>query len=151
MNEWWQARSQREQVMLGIMALIAVPVIGYFLVLKPLLDWENRAREEYLMALDRQGRVSAMVGGPESGADSFEGSLEAFVGNSAAEIGLTLEESVAEGPDRLRIAIPEASGPAALAWIDRLEAEGLRVSALRIEPAGSGNVSIGATVARSGS
>lgn len=150
MRDWWLQRSRREQILLQVMALIALPIIAYFLLIKPLLEWEERARADYLVALDRQGRVAAMVGGPDGAADGYDGSLALLVGNSAEEIGLQLDSNVEEGPDRLRIAVEEASGSAALAWIDRLESSGLSVEALQITPTGSGNVSIEATLSRGG-
>lgn len=140
MRHWWIERSRREQLMLGIMALIAVPIIAYYLILKPLHDWEDSARADYLAALDRHGRIVALTGATASDMPPFSGRILNYIATSAEESGFTLATNAEEAPGRVRIVIDQGAATALLGWIDRLEGEGLTVEDLQVTPSGDGTV-----------
>ncbi|WP_260483126.1 type II secretion system protein M [Sphingomicrobium flavum] len=140
MRDWWLERSRREQMMLGIMALIAAPIIFYYLILRPLYGWQDSARDDYLMALDRHGRIAALADAGGSDMPPFSGRILTYLQTQADESGFALSTIVEQAPGRVRIVIESGAAPALLGWIDRLEREGLTVENLQITPSGEGNV-----------
>ena len=151
-RDWWRGRSRREQVLVGIMLLIAVPIIGWFLIIAPANAWHDRARADYIAASDRYGRVKALslgVTGEEAPAPVvIEGALAEFVSVSADQAGFALTANNAQGPDRTAIAVAQARAPAALQWIGQLRAAGVRVEALSMTDNGEGGVRLDLTLAK---
>ena len=70
---------------------------------------------------------------------------------SAEAAGLVLQSSQPRGSDVVAIAIATARGPATLAWLDALAAQGIGVESLTVTPAADGTVSVNATLRRAGS
>src|SRR3546814_17643953 len=69
--------------------------------------------------------------------------LEQFVGQSAAEAGLSLERAQAQGDDRIDIAIGSVRPSALFSWLAALEGQGVRGENMRARPsptAGRGSV-----------
>ena len=60
--------------------------------------------------------------------------------------GFTLDSAIAEGPDRMTIAIGAARPPALFAWLAALEARGVGIETLNVIPAAGGTVSARATL-----
>src|SRR3546814_14080893 len=75
--------------------------------------------------------------------------LEQFVGQSAAEAGLSLERAQAQGDDRIDIAIGSVRPIALFSWLAALEGQGVRVDNMSARPSPTaGSVSVQAGVVR---
>lgn len=147
MSDWWAQRSARERIMLAVMLLIAIPILAWLLVARPLADAKTDARAEYLSALDRNARVKAMMSSDADRTDlALAVPLTQFIDEQASQRGFTLTANAQEAPGVIRIAIAQASGQALLGWLGELEAQGLVISNLQITPGEAGGVALSATI-----
>ncbi|MEN3972668.1 type II secretion system protein GspM [Sphingomicrobium sp. XHP0235] len=151
-RDWVRGRTRREQILLGVMALLAVPIIVWFLIIAPAIGWHDEARNDYVEASDRYGRVKALaeqMAGETGGTTArIEGPLDQFVAASADQAGFALTANVAQGPERANISIAQARSAAALAWFDQLRAAGIRIEALQMTDNGEGGVALELTLAK---
>ena len=153
---WSAALSVRERWLVGIAGALATAVIGWLLILQPLLDGIDRARMAQRAALDRHGSIVAQVNAlrrPAGPRSAVPGSaINLVVAQSAAEQGFTLDRNQATSGDNAgnaaSIAIATAQAPALLGWISTLEAQGIQVREMTIRPNGNGTVALTATVAQ---
>src|SRR3546814_7238853 len=103
------SRSPREQWMLGIMFTLIAVVVLWLAVVHPIDAARASARERLLEATDRHAAIQAKVKMLKAllrvQASGPAVTLEQFVGQSAAEAGLSLERAQAQGDDRIDIAI----------------------------------------------
>ena len=155
-RDWWRGRSRREQILLGILALVAVPVVAWFLIIAPAVGWHDDARATYVAASDRYGRVKALADslGGDDGADAavrIDIPLDEYVATSADLAGFALASNVASGPDRTNVSIAQARSTAALTWLEQLRAAGVRVEALSMTDNGEGGVALDLTLAKAAS
>lgn len=146
MTDWWTARSPRERVMLLVMLAIAIPILGWLLVARPLADARADARADYLLALDRHAQVSAMTVVTIHDGQGIGMPLTDFLAAGAGQRGFTLTVNSLEAPGRARIAISQASGQALLGWLAELEAAGLVLTQLQMVPGEAGGMSLSATI-----
>lgn len=146
MIEWWNARSPRERVMLLVMLALAIPVLGWLLIARPLIDAKADARADYLLALDRHARVSAMTTDTLFEGGGIAVSLTDFLASQASQRGFALTVNALDAPGQARIAIAQANGQALLGWLAELEAVGLVLSNVQITPGEAGGVSLSATI-----
>ena len=147
MKEWWFSRTPRERVMLITMAVIAIPILGWLLVARPLADAKQDARADYLLALDRNARIEALVAAGEGrSAAAIAMPLTQYLNEQAAQRGFTLAANAPDAPGQVRIAIAQANGQALLGWLAELEAQGLVINNLQISPGETGGVALNATI-----
>ncbi|WP_265569469.1 type II secretion system protein GspM [Sphingomicrobium nitratireducens] len=148
--DWWRGRSRREQWMLGILAAIALPVLVWLLVVRPLDAAHRDALDDYRMALDRNGRISALAaaraGAPEGKTLIVDGPLSVYVADSAAQRGLDLSRNLDAPSGGVEIAVDQARPEAALAWLGQLEQDGLSVSSVSLSPGPDGGATLTATL-----
>jgi general secretion pathway protein M len=152
-REWYEARSQREQRLLLAMIAIALPLLAWLLVVRPLNNAYDDALQAQLEAVDRHGRVLALadtaksksVSGPHpsAGAD-----LQLVVTESASQTGIALQGATPAGLDSIDVTIAGTSAPAVGQWLQGLEAHGVSVQELRMTPQGQAVVSMSARLAR---
>ncbi|MCJ8191264.1 type II secretion system protein GspM [Sphingomicrobium aestuariivivum] len=143
--DWYKARSRREQLMLGVMALVAVPVIGWFLMIAPALGWHDKARDTYLDATERYGRAVLLADRLEGGGANgvrITQPLGDFVAASAAQAGFALTRNIPDGDARVDIGIAQARPDAVLGWIAQLRAAGVGVESVRLTDNGEGGVAV---------
>lgn len=148
-KEWYRARSSREQRLLQLMAAIVVPLLVWLLLIRPLTAAYDDALQRHLQAVDRNGRVKALAARASGGTASIPTAvpdLALFLNDSARQRGITTEARVGPAPGSAIISIASSSAPTALDWLRGLEAEGYRVSDVRIAPTGAGAVAVTATV-----
>ncbi|MCJ7421079.1 type II secretion system protein GspM [Sphingomicrobium astaxanthinifaciens] len=151
--DWYRARSRREQVMLGAMMLLAVPILGWFLVVAPAMHWHDEARDAYLEASERYGRTVVLAeaveaGGERAAARRIAQPLSDFVAASAAQAGFALTRNVATGGDRTEVGIAQARPDAALAWLTQLRAAGVAIEGMRLTDNGEGGVEVDLRLAK---
>jgi general secretion pathway protein M len=133
---WWRLRTPREQRLLAAMALLAALVFAWLLVLRPLWRAEEDARARLdaavLQLAEARAREAAAARGGAAPAAALAEPADALVSRTAAETGFADGQVRGEGPGRAAIAIPAARPQALLAWIGRLESQGLAVHSLSL-------------------
>lgn len=151
---YWSERSTREQWMLGVMFALLAIVILWFGIATPLERAQRDARDTLLAATDRnaamRGAVKQLKALPRNiAATGPTTPIDQFVGQSAGEAGLTLEQAKQQGEDRIEIAIASVRPVALLSWFSTLEAQGVRVETMSARPsATAGSISVQAVLMR---
>lgn len=154
-REFYAGRTVREQRLLLLMTVIAVPLLLYLLVVVPLGRAYDSALERQLEAVDRNGRVRALVeaertAGPAVAAPATGADLSLVVAEAAAQAGLTVDSNAPSGPNVAVIGIAQARSSAAIQLLRDFELRGIRVDDVRMTPAGDGTVSLTARLTRGG-
>src|SRR3546814_7911161 len=127
--------------MLGIMFTLIAVVVLWLAVVRPIDAARASARERLLEATDRhaaiQAKVKMLKALPRVQASGPAVPLEQFVGQSAAEAGLSLEREQAQGDDRIDIAIGSVRPIALFSCLAALEGQGVRVDNMSARPSRS--------------
>jgi len=132
---WWQARSERERILLLVMLALALFLIGWLLVARPLaerLDAVKARHEAAAIALAEARARVAQSGGSAVVAPSPL-PADSLIGGTATEAGFAGARIAAQGPERATLAIDAARPQAFFTWILRLESSGLVVERLRAQ------------------
>ncbi len=152
---WWRERSVREQRLLGAMLIVALPVLAWLLVVRPLTSAYAAADLRYAEAVARYGRIAARIGAIEAGGSAAAAlapggaALDLVVAEAASQSGLTLDRNDAAGPDAVDVAIARATPAAAIAWLAGFEGRGIVVADMRMANSADGTVSLTAKLTRS--
>lgn len=152
-KELWDARSTREQWMLGVMFALLAVVIFWFGLLLPIDGAQRSARVALREATDRhadiQAKVKLLRSLPKGIGTSSAVPLDQFVGQSAGEAGLTLERAQLQGADRIDIAIASVRPVALFTWLAALEGQGIGVETMSARPSPtSGSISVQGVLVR---
>jgi len=135
MNDWWQARSARERRLLTIMGGLALLVLGWLLVVRPLGDRLEAAKArhgEAVVALaEARTRDEARRRAAGTGAVTASAPIDSLLGQTAGEAGFTAARIAGQGPARATVAIDAARPQAFFGWVALLERRGLAVESLR--------------------
>ena len=124
---WWAERSRREQRLIQVMLVLAVLVLGWLLVVRPLLDTLDAARARHAAAVVALGEARARaLPGTAPGAPAA-GAVDALLARTANEAGFSNARVVSQGSARASVAIGAARPQVLFGWIARLEQSGLRV------------------------
>lgn len=147
---WFAERSRREQLMLMLLAAIAVPILLWLLIIRPIGAAYDRALTEHLEAVDRHGRVLALTSGPARQArrEAARGDLQLLLTQSAVSAGLNLQRADPSGPDAIDISVAGGRAPGYATWLQSLEGQGLRIGQLSMTPAPDGSVTLTARIVR---
>jgi general secretion pathway protein M len=148
LQAWWLGRSSRERLLIGVMLALAGGMVAWLLVVIPVRDALVSARARHAAALERNAAIRASIAVLEQKplpATTISGALDQIVAASAGEAGFTLDANMAAGVDTTAITIAAARAPALLAWLDRLEQQGISVESLQLSAAANGAVSARAT------
>lgn len=149
LKAWFASLSQREQRLIALMGAIAVPVLLWLAVWRPLSNAHEAALDDYRLALDRHGRIAAMTGNPAGEvppAPVIDGSLASWLLAHASERGMVLASQEDVAANRADVTLGTASASEAARWLTALEAEGLRVEAIELTPSANGGVDMSATI-----
>ena len=150
---WFRARSVREQRLLLLMMAVAVPVLVWLGVWRPLAGALDTARERHAAAVERHGRLLAAAEGLKHArrpAETPGGDLSAYVGEAAANAGLTLASATAQGRDRVAVSITSGDPRAIIGWLRGFEQQGIVVQEARMTPGQSGSAALTAVLSRPG-
>ncbi len=142
----WAERSVREQSLLGVMALLLVGVVVWYLILTPAWAWRDQARasheravtsfETMVAGVERYQAEAAAAARPQAGA-----ALRTVVGASAAERGLAISRVQPLEDGRLGVWMEGVSDDALMAWLIALaREEGVRVDQISIDREGDRQV-----------
>lgn len=146
----WAARTPRERVLLGVMAVVAGVIVVWYGLVSPLRAAAEDARRQRTAAAERLARVEDLARRIETlsrtaPARSPE-ALDALVAGSATEAGVTLDERVPVDAG-LRVRATAAEAKAVFPWLQSLQTRhGLRVSNLTALRGQGGTVEVEAVV-----
>lgn len=128
---WWSGRSRREQVMLGVLALLLAGVVLVFGVVKPLQAARASALQDIRTYETLTARIRAAGTLSSSQPQRRQGSPNDVILGSAPSFGLTA--TVAPLPGGARATIGDGSYESVLAWLADLSASSsLRVTRVDI-------------------
>ena len=128
---WWDGRTAREHVMLGVLGGVLALVLGWFLILAPLLAWKAGVSDRLAAAVQTHALASAAAGIDTSGgAGRPLSDIEAVLNDSAAEAGVGVQVTVeASGAS---FAVESAETARLFGWIAALERAGLSIASLSV-------------------
>ena len=131
MNDWWIARSERERWLVGTMLVLAVIVLGWLLVVRPLSDALDAAKMRHGEAASALATVRARAR-PATAGPAAAGPVEAIVVGTAAAAGFPGARVVGQGPGRAMASLDAARPQALFGWIAQMEQQGLTVERLNV-------------------
>ena len=145
LRDWWIALTLREKRLIGVMLILLAILFVWLAIIRPVTDGLARARADHVIATDRAGRIAASVdalrNAPRRSVPALDGALDQVVAQSAGEAGFTIDSSNPVGPDRVTLAIGSARAAALFAWLAGLEARGIVVETITIQPGANATVS----------
>jgi general secretion pathway protein M len=152
-NEWFGGRTPREQRLILLMLAIAIPVLGWLLIVRPMTQAYDEALEQQLEAVDRNGRVRMLADAAKRQPSAARvappaADLGLVVAEAASQAGLALEGNNPAGPNAVAITIGQAPARGAVQWLGDLETRGLTVAEWKLTPSGAGTVSVSARVTK---
>jgi general secretion pathway protein M len=150
LEAWYLGRARREQLLLVLMVAIALPILAWLVVVRPLTRAYDDALERHIEAVDRHGRVAALTeASPDAAAPSrFGGDLAQLVTQVAGANGITLERVSPAGRDSVDVAAIGASGAAYTRWLQQFDRQGLRVEQMTLAPQPDGTVNLSTRLTR---
>jgi general secretion pathway protein M len=148
LRTWFDGRSLRERRLILVMFALAALTIAWAGVIRPVGDALAGARARHADAVIRLGETRARVDAARlaqrGGAVRPTAPIADEIRARAAEAGFILLSVDADGPDRVRVAIPSARPGALAGWLARLETRGLLVDSAAFTP--NPDRSVGATL-----
>ena len=127
---WWSLRSRREQWLIRVMLGLAVIVLGWLLVVRPLTDALAAARARHDAAVVALGEARARGTPGASPTAPAPGPVDALVARTANEAGFTNARITSQGVERASVAVDAARPQVLFGWVARLEQSGLVVERL---------------------
>ncbi|MDO6413608.1 type II secretion system protein GspM [Sphingomonas sp. BIUV-7] len=134
---WWSGRSQREQVLLGVLAALGTLAILMALVVRPLETARAQATAD-IRTYDMLAMRLRAAGPGMAGAAARHGPPAGIVAASAGATGVTVQRVEPES-GRLTVVLADAPFDAVLRFVADLErTSSLRVGEARIEASATG-------------
>ena len=128
---WWDGRTAREHVMLGVVGGVLALVLAWFLILAPLLAWKAGASDRLAAAVQTHALASAAAGIDTSGgAARTPSDIEAVLNDSAAEAGVGVQVTAEGGGATFTVESAETAR--LFGWIAALERAGLTIDSLSV-------------------
>ena len=128
---WWDGRTAREHVMLGVLGGVLALVLAWFLILAPLLAWKAGAADRLDAAVQAHALASAAAGIITSGGvPRTPADIEAMLTDRASEAGVGVQVTAEGG--RVSFAVESAETARLFGWIAALERAGLTIASLSV-------------------
>jgi general secretion pathway protein M len=127
---WWSERSRREQRLIQVMIGLALIVLGWLLVVRPLTDALDAAKTRHAAAVVALGEARARTTPGGAPGAPAAGPVDALVARTANEAGFTNARITSQGSERAGVAVDSARPQALFGWVARLEQSGLVVDRL---------------------
>ncbi len=144
MRDWFQALSRREKILIGVMGFLVALVVGYYAIVAPFINAYGSAQKSYADAIDSQARIEAKVAALTAPADEavkpVAGPLDVFISQNAGEAGFAVGRLDPQTNGTVRLAIDSAKPTALFGWLARLEARGISVEELAVNPGANDTV-----------
>ena len=151
-RDWYLGRTKREQRLILLMLAIALPVLAWLLVARPVSAAYDRALEDHLAAIDRHGRVLALAeaarSAPARRIQSNKADLQLVVTEAASQAGITLQGTIPTGPNGVDVTVSGGRATALAQWLAQFEAQGIKVQQMTMTPLPDGTVNMSARLAR---
>ena len=128
---WWDGRTAREHVMLGVLGGVLALVVAWFLILAPLLAWKVGAADRLDAAVETHALASAAAGiDTAGGVARTPADIEALLTESAAEAGVAVQ--VSQDGAETTFTVESAETARLFGWIAALEQAGLTIASLSV-------------------
>jgi general secretion pathway protein M len=151
-RDWFVARSKREQRLIMLMLALALPLLAWLLVVRPLSAVYDDALEDHLAAVDRHGRVLALAevakSTPARPVEASKAELQLVVTEAARQAGITLQAATASGANTVDVTVAGGRATALGQWLAQFEARGITVRQMTMTPQPNGTVNMSARLAR---
>jgi general secretion pathway protein M len=147
---WWRVRSRREQRLLLALGAVALPVLLWLLVLRPIEDARAKAEADLATAMADLASIRALA--PQFSATNAAqgGPLLPRVEAGMAAAGLAATSLDVTGQGRVTVRIAAARAQVLLRLVAGFEAEGLVVTGLSTSRNEDSSVSAVLTLAEPG-
>ncbi|QTD55333.1 type II secretion system protein GspM [Parasphingorhabdus cellanae] len=143
-KDWFQALSQREKILIGVMGFLVALVVGYYAIVAPFINAYVSAEKSYVDAVDSQARIEAKVNALTAPADKtvtpVTGPLDVFISQNAGETGFAVGRLDPQTNGTIRLAIDSAKPTALFGWLASLEGRGISVEELSVNPGANDTV-----------
>jgi len=153
-RDWFLSRTKREQRLVLLMLALALPLLAWLLVVRPLGAAYDAALIDHLAAVDRHGRVRALAeaakSAPARRVETSKAELQLIVTQAAAQAGITLQSANASGPNAVDVSVTGGRATALGQWLAQFEAQGVAVQQMTMVPQPDGTVTMSARLARRG-
>ena len=153
-RDWYLSRTQREQRLILLMLAIALPMLAWLLVVRPLDAAYDDAVQDHLEAVSRHGRVLALADAAKSAparrTRASNADLQLVVTESASQAGIALQGTNPGGPNVIDVSVAGGRAPALAQWLAQFEAQGISVQQMTMTPLPDGTVNMSARLARAG-
>lgn len=147
---WFAGRSRRERWLVLGAAALALLVLLWLLLVRPLDDAlsDARAREgdAVLRLAATQASLDALHAARAGRGVPLTAPLADTVRASADQAGFALASLDPAGPDRVRVGIASAKGGALIGWLARLERDGVLVDAAQLTDHGDHTLGVDLTL-----
>lgn len=147
---WFSGRSLRERRLILVAGALALLVLAWAVVIRPLgdalSDAQAREADAVLRLGGAQAAVDAIRAGQANRAASPTGALADIVRTSADQAGFALASLDPAGANRVRVGIASAKGGALIGWLARLERDGVLVDAAQLTDHGDHTLGVDLTL-----
>lgn len=132
---WWRARSERERRLLLAAGALALLVLAWFALIRPLANARASAETRLRAAATELARARADAASLKQAAgvavaNPAPAPLAGFLIQSAGEQGFTNLAATGDRPERATVNIPQVRPAAFFGWIGQLETRGVTVVTL---------------------
>lgn len=130
---WWQARSQRERLLLGALAATAGVWLAVTAVVQPLLGAHAAAEASITRADAALARLAALPAADAAATTGDAQPATAVITATAPDYGMTIRRLEPDG-DGARVTLADAGYPEILRWVQALESQhDLHVASIQID------------------
>jgi general secretion pathway protein M len=146
LKSWFAGLSQREQRLVGAAGILGAFILLVFGIIMPALTAIEDARTAHDEAVERRGRIEALVARATAAKPTNNAAVVAdidlVVTQSAAESGFDVLKSESAAPGEISFRIDQARAPALLGWLSELEDKGLQTESLTLRGSPAGVVTV---------
>lgn len=157
-KEYWQGRTDREQILYAVMGLLIAYLLVHFLAVRPLMDFHDRSRADFSSSMQLYRSIEsdaatyrALSAGAEQRSATTQQSMRSIVGSLALTNGIAIARLIPGEDGELTVNIERAETAAVMAWLIELEERfGIRVASSSMDSAGDTFVQANIVLRRAG-
>jgi general secretion pathway protein M len=121
LSPWWNQRSGREQLLIGIAAVLLAALLVWLAILRPLASARAAALDDARSAQAQLAQARALAAAIQARPAAPAGPVLDLVGGRLAEAGLTASRLDAQGPGQAMVEIAAVNGRLLIGWAAALE------------------------------